>query len=327
MHNFSNYFLTETDNTTAVATYMRANPYTVAHEGLANKVQELAKDLDANHHVILSHSADNDKNPLLPEQKLRHARIANPGVNFSTSTPDAPSLLHQLSKLHDKGVRNLHLVFGGDRLKPGGFADTISKYNGVEGKHGYYNFDNLKFHSAGERDPDAEGIEGVSGTKQRMHAMNNDFDSFRAGAPSRMNDDQAKALMNDVRNGIMIPKPKEETETKPKAKKKTIKEEGDGATVSGGEMVRGFGDVSGNPAVQDNPLQQYFGINSLAADKQNGAIMKMMKDSKHDILGFKAFNPVTRDRSLSYYENDPNGDLLLRDKIRNKGKNNNVTKG
>lgn len=321
MHNFSKYFLVEADKTTAVATFMRANPFTVAHEGLANKVHELANNLDAQHHVILSHSTDNDKNPLTPEQKLRHARIANPGVNFSTSTPEAPSLLHQLSKLHEKGVRNLHLVFGGDRLKPGGFADTVAKYNGVEGKHGYYNFDNLKFHSAGERDPDAEGIEGVSGTKQRAHAMNNDFDSFREGAPSRMNDDQVRSLMNDVRNGIMIPKPKPETAVKPKAKK--LKEE----TVAAGDMVRGLGDVSGNPAVQNDPLQQYFGTNALAADKQNGALMKMMKDSQYNIVGFKEFTPNYRDKSLQYYQSDVNADPLLRDKIRNRGKNNNVTKG
>lgn len=309
MHNFSNYFLTEADNTTSFVTYIRSNPYTVAHEGLVNKLQELAKDHDAQHHVILSHSTDNDKNPLTPEQKLRHARIANPGVNFSTSTPDAPSLLHQLSKLHERGVRNLHLVFGGDRLKPGGFADTITKYNGVEGKHGYYNFDNLKFHNAGERDPDAEGIEGVSGTKQRMHAMNNDFDSFREGAPSRMNDDQVRALMNDVRNGIMIPKPKPETAIKPKPKK--LKE--DLQTVSGGDMVRGMGDVTGNPAVADNPLQQYVDTNALAKDQQNGALIKMMKDSKHDLLKFKAFDPTkinSRDKALTYWDTDENGDPL-----------------
>lgn len=321
MLNFNNYFLTETDNTTAVATYMRANPYTIAHEGLANKVQELAKDLDANHHVILSHSTDNDKNPLTPEQKLRHARIANPGVNFSTSTEDAPSLLHQLSKLHAKGVRNLHLVFGGDRLKPGGFADTIRKYNGVEGKHGYYNFDNLEFHSAGERDPDAEGIEGVSGTKQRMHAMNNDFDSFRAGAPSRMNDDQVRSLMNDVRNGIMIPKLKPETAAKPKPKK--LKEE----TTSAGDAVRGFGDVSGNPAVDEDPLQQYITTNMLAKDKENGALLKMMRQSQSGLLGFKEFNPMSRDIALQYYKDDENADPLLRDKMRNRGKDNNVTRG
>jgi hypothetical protein len=159
---------------------------------------------------------------------------------------------------------------------------------------------NITVHSAGGRDPDAEGVEGVSGTSQRMHARNGDFEGFRAGAPSRMSDEQAAALMSDIRNVKPPAKPV-------KPAKKKLKEE----TVSGGEMVRGFGDVSGNPAVQDNPLQQYIGANALAKDQQNGALIRMMKTSQSNLLGFKEFNPQnSRDKSLSYYEEDPNGDYL-----------------
>lgn len=314
MLKFNNYFLTEADNTTHVMTFMRANPPTIGHERVVNHVTDLAKGLDAGHSVILSHSHDGDKNPLTAQQKLRHAKIAFPGANVSTSSPEAPSLMYHASKLYDKGVRNLHLVVGQDRVDQ--FNKLLNTYNGQEGNHGYYNFDNITVHSAGGRDPDAEGVEGVSGTSQRKHAMLGNFEGFRAGAPSHMSDEQAASLMNDIRSGI-VPK-------KPRAKK--LKEE----TVSGGEMVRGFGDVSGNPAVQNDPLQQYFGINALAADKQNGAIMKMMKDSKHDLLGFRAFDPIkhnTRDKSLSYYHQDPNAELLLRDKMRNKNKDNNATRG
>lgn len=84
-------------------------------------------------------------------------------------------------------------------------------------------------------------------------------------------------------------------------------------TQSAGDGVRGFGDVSGNPAVDNDPLQQYISTNALAKDKQNGALMKMMKDSQSDILGFKSFDPtkyITRDKSLQYYEKDENGDPL-----------------
>ena len=110
--NFSNYFLAEAKSKTVVSTLIRANPYTIAHEGLVNHVHQLSKDLDADHQVILSGSHDNKLNPLSPEQKLRYAKLANPGVNVTTATPEAPTLLHQLSKLHDKGYKNLHLVFG-----------------------------------------------------------------------------------------------------------------------------------------------------------------------------------------------------------------------
>jgi len=314
--NFSNYFLTEINNTTHVTTFMRANPPTIGHERVVNRVTDLAKDLDANHSVVLSHSFDGDKNPLTPEQKLRHAKLAFPGVNVTTSSPESPSLLHHVSQLHAKGVKNLHLVVGEDRVKQ--FQDLLQKYNGQEAAHGYFNFDNITVHSAGGRDPDAEGVEGISGTLQRKKVKDNDLEGFRAGAPSRMQDQHVTDLFNNIRNAKPPEKPA-------KPVKKKLKEE----TVSAGMMVRGFGDVSGNPAVQDNPLQQYINTNALAKDKQNGALMRMMKDSQNNLIGFKEFNPhmVSRDKTLPYYEEDPNGDPLLRDKIRNKGKNNNVTKG
>lgn len=102
-----------------------------------------------------------------------------------------------------------------------------------------------------------------------------------------------------------------------------VKEE----TMSSGEAVRGFGDVSGNPAIQDNPLEQYVTTNQLAKDKENGFIMKMMKQSQRNVVGFKEFNPITRDKGLEYYKDDENADPLLRDKLRNRGKNNNVNRG
>lgn len=311
MQKFNNYFLVEADKTTHVMTFMRANPPTIGHERVVNHVQHLAKDLDADHSIVLSHSHDGDKNPLTAEQKLRHAQLAFPGANVSTSSPEAPSLMYKLGELHKKGVRNLHLVVGQDRVQQ--FHDLINKYNGQEGAHGYFNFDNINVHSAGGRDPDAEGIEGVSGTGQRKHAMLGNFEGFRAGAPSRMSDDQAMNLMKDIRSGI-VPK-------KPKAKK--LKEE----TVAGGEMVRGLGDVSGNPAVQDNPLDQYLNTNALAADKQNGSLLKMLRQTQINMLKFSEFKPNNRDRSISYYNDDENAELLKRDKIRNRGKDNNATKG
>jgi hypothetical protein len=311
MLKFNNYFLTEADNTTHVMTFMRANPPTIGHERVVNHVTDLAKGLDAGHSIVLSHSHDGDKNPLTPEQKLRHAKIAFPGANVSTSSPEAPSILYKLAELHKKGVRNLHLVVGQDRVDQ--FNKLINTYNGQEGGYGYYNFDNITVHSAGGRDPDAEGVEGVSGTGQRQHAMTNNFEGFRAGAPSRMSDDQAMNLMNDIRSGI-VPK-------KPRAKK--LKEE----TVAGGEMVRGFGDVSGNPAVDLDPLQQYITTNELAKDKQNGALLKMMRQTQSGLLGFKEFNPMSRSGSLEYFDDDDNHNPLLRDKVRNSGKKNNVTRG
>lgn len=99
-------------------------------------------------------------------------------------------------------------------------------------------------------------------------------------------------------------------------------------TVSGD--VRGLGYVTGDPSAPDTGVNQYVTTNQLASDKVNGALLKLMKDihiKYHAENGFKTFNPMVRDKTLEYYDTDMNADPLLRDKLRNKGKNNNVTKG
>ena len=51
--------------------------------------------------------------------------------------------------------------------------------------------------SAGERDPDAEGVTGMSASKMRATAVANDFDSFQMGLPKGFKDGQK--LFNDIR--------------------------------------------------------------------------------------------------------------------------------
>ena len=95
---------------------------------------------------------------------------------------------------------NLIMVVGSDRVKE--FDMLIKKYNGVASRHGFYEFKNVEVLSAGERDPDAEGVEGMSASKMRAAAENSDFDSFKQGTP--LNDTQAKKLYFDVRKSMGI---------------------------------------------------------------------------------------------------------------------------
>ena len=82
----------------------------------------------------------------------------------------------------------------------------IDNYNGKKGDHGYYNFKNVQFHSAGERDPDAEGTAGVSATVQRNHAQAGRKKEFMANAPSSMKPKDREEMFNDVRAGLSSPK-------------------------------------------------------------------------------------------------------------------------
>ena len=186
----------------AVMTYGRMNPPTTGHLKVIDKVKEIAKDVGGSHHVVVSHTQDAKKNPLSGAQKVKTLKRYSPDTNIEKSSKEQPSIFHHAEKLHKQGVTHLHVVVGSDRVKE--FKDSLNKYNGKPNKEGHvpYNFKKITVHSAGHRDPDAEGSEGVSGTKMREHAKNKNFDEFRKGVPSHVSDTHAKELMNDTRKGM-----------------------------------------------------------------------------------------------------------------------------
>jgi hypothetical protein len=184
----------------------RVNPPTAGHEQAYNVVRKVARQNGGTSSMVLSRSTDPKKNPLTPEQKEKHAKRAFPKVNTSVADPQHPTLLHQLSKLHEQGVTNLHMVAGSDRHPE--YKKLINQYNGVKGNHGYYNFKKVELHSAGERDPDEEGTAGISASSQRAHATNGRQKEFAAASPSTMKPAHVKELYNDVRTGLSTPAPK-----------------------------------------------------------------------------------------------------------------------
>jgi hypothetical protein len=99
------------------------------------------------------------------------------------------------------------MVVGSDRVRE--FDALLSKYNGEKARHGFYNFADIKVVSAGARDPDAEGVEGMSASKMRAAAANNDFTTFAQGLPKAFSNADSKALFNAVRKGMGL---KEATE-------------------------------------------------------------------------------------------------------------------
>lgn len=195
-------FLKETKEKHAVMAFMRANPITSGHELVVNKVKDIANKVGGTAHIILSHSHDSKKNPLTPEQKLKHAKRAFSDVLVSTSDKSAPNFLAQAAKLYQNGVTNLHMVGGQDRVED--FKNLLHKYNDVKGPHGHYDFKDIKVHSAGDRDPDSEGIGGISGSKMREYASKGNYKEFRKGVPSKMTDAQAKEMYDDLRKEMKI---------------------------------------------------------------------------------------------------------------------------
>ncbi len=194
-------YLTEKEEKHAVMAFGRMNPITNGHQKLVDTVKNLANKFNAYHNIVLSHSQDSKKNPLSAQQKIKHAKRAFPGVNFSASDHTAPNFLSQAAKLFQSGITHLHMVGGSDRVKE--FMTTLKKYNGSH-IGALFNFKKIHVHSAGERDPDAEGTTGISASKMRDHAINGNFGEFRKGAPTTMSDAHVKQMYNDVRKGMSV---------------------------------------------------------------------------------------------------------------------------
>jgi hypothetical protein len=101
-----------------------------------------------------------------------------------------------------QGVKHLHVVAGSDRVEE--YHKLLHKYNGVKSAHGNYKFKSIKVHSSGERDPDAEGTSGISGTKMREHAAAGRKKKFHAALPTKMKPEHKDALYHDVRHHMGI---------------------------------------------------------------------------------------------------------------------------
>lgn len=180
-----------------VTAFGRMNPPTIGHQKLIDAVLHKAKAEGAEHDIRVSHSQDAKKNPLSQEHKLHHARKMFPKVNFSGSSREHPSFIHHLKDLHSKGYTHVTMVAGSDRV--GEYQKIVDKYNKPDGE---FHFKSIKIHSAGHRDPDADGAEGMSASKMRQHAQDGNYHSFKSGLPSHVSHEHAKELYNHVRSGM-----------------------------------------------------------------------------------------------------------------------------
>lgn len=193
--------LDEAKKGTAVFAWGRMNPMTAGHEKLVQKVISVARSEKGMPHIFLTHSFDKKKNPLAYGDKIRFAQKAfGPVVKKS----DAKTIF-QLMKQLERNFNRVVLIAGSDRVKE--FESVLSKYNGKE-----YNFDEIKVVSAGARDPDADDVSGISGTKMREYASS-DMKKFQKNLPAKLQGD-AEEIASAVRKGMNMSEDKESFEGK-----------------------------------------------------------------------------------------------------------------
>lgn len=190
-------WLSEAKGKGAVFTFGRFNPPTNGHEKLVNKLNKVAKGYgDAL--LFSSHSNDKVKNPLSHKDKIRFLKKFF-GKKVNVVDADVKQIFQILTFLHDKGYTKIRMVVGSDRIRE--FDTIIKKYNSVKGRHGFYKFDEIQVVSAGDRDPDADDVSGMSASKMRAFAEKGDFDSFKQGVPSTGKRD-AEKLYKAIRKGM-----------------------------------------------------------------------------------------------------------------------------
>ena len=199
MKNFRD--IVEARGDTAVFTFGRFNPPTTGHEKLIDALaKQQSKNAGSMMYVYPSHSQNAKKDPLPHTLKIAYMRKMFPKYKSNVIVSKSRTALEAAVELHKKGHRSIVMVVGSDRVTE--FNTLLNNYNGVDSKHGFYGFDDIKVVSAGERDPDSEGVSGMSASKMRAAAADGDFDLFKTGVPSTFKD--SLKLYNDVRKNLGI---------------------------------------------------------------------------------------------------------------------------
>lgn len=184
--------LEESVNKSIVVSFGRFNPITVGHEKLANKVISEAAKRRADAAIYMSHSQDPKKNPLSYEQKVS---LGQKAFGKAVKRSNARTLIEVAKELSGK-YSDLIIVVGADRVRE--FETLMNKYNGKE-----YNFENVEIISAGERDPDADDVTGMSASKMRALASEGDYEAFKKGLPKRLKS-SAQEVYDMVRKGMNV---------------------------------------------------------------------------------------------------------------------------
>jgi|TARA_R100000455_G_scaffold16779_2_gene8107 phosphopantetheine adenylyltransferase len=184
----------KTEEKDVTIVFGRFNPPTIGHKLVLDKASSLPGD----YVVYPSRSNDPQKNPLDPSEKTEMMKKMFPKHASSIVNDDSiRTIFDALKVADDQGYTNVNIVVGSDRISE--FDSLAQKYNGE-----MYNFEEINTISAGERDEEESGVGGMSASKMRKAAAEDDFDSFRKGIPEEMDDKDVRSLLNLLRKRMNV---------------------------------------------------------------------------------------------------------------------------
>ena len=183
---------------TLTLAFGRFNPPHAGHLQLMDIAAQSAEAEGSDYIIVPSRTQDKKKNPLDADTKISMMRSMFPQHSERImNDPGNRSIFDVLKRAHNDGYANVRIVAGQDRVKE--FDKLSQSYNGA-----LYQFDGLEVISSGDRDPDSDGVEGLSSSRMRLAAMEGDFKTFRSGLPEDIPRKQAMALFDTVRQGMGV---------------------------------------------------------------------------------------------------------------------------
>ena len=182
--------LFEADGKIAVFAFGRMNPPTIGHKKLVDKMAGYPGD----HFLFLSHTQKPKTDPLSFAEKVFFAQKSF-GSNVTVGNKDVKTIIQAMQHLQSQGYNEVVYIAGSDRVES--FTKLLNTYNGKD-----YEFDSIDVVSAGERDPDAEGAEGMSASKLKAAAVEDDFETFKQGVAG--DERLAQMMFNKVKAGMGV---------------------------------------------------------------------------------------------------------------------------
>ena len=190
----------QAEGDTVTVAFGRFNPPTIGHEKLMKAADKVA--LGGPLKIYPSRTQDSKKNPLDPDMKISFMKKMFPDFEENIiNDGEMKSIFNVLIAASEEGYKNVNIVVGADRQAE--FENLATKYNGE-----LYNFDDIRVVSAGVRDADAEGVEGMSASKMRKAVVDGDFKSFKTGTPKSIKDADIESIFNAVKSGMKVKKTK-----------------------------------------------------------------------------------------------------------------------
>lgn len=178
-----------------VVTFGRFQPPTLGHEHLAKVMFQLATDQKADCYMVASASSG-PENPLDLKTRVKFLKKFFPFLTVMGADESLGGIFQVIKHFGERGYETVHVVVGSDQTDR---LPRLRQYIDHEDPQRRLKIKYLEVVSAGIRDPDSSGVEGMSGTKMRHAVRLDDYQTFRKGLPKVAKEADAKALYAALR--------------------------------------------------------------------------------------------------------------------------------